>query len=207
MPIIKKINPTLAVVLEPESPRDLKELMAELEQASPTVRRSAVRELSEFEDSAEILIDRLKHDEDPSVRDAILTSLIRLGNSFAVIGLVECLRSEDAALRNEVIEAMKQLPEKVARIMGDLLSDKDSDMRIYAVNILESLHHVQVETWLDGVIEHDTHVNVCATAVDLLGEVGTPASRTALNHLKARFPDEPYICFAVDLALKRIGED
>jgi hypothetical protein len=102
---------------------------------------------------------------------------------------------------------MKLLPEEVALIMNSLLTDADSDVRIFAVNILESLCHAQVETWLIDVIEQDAHVNVCATAVDLLGEVGTSASRAALMHLKAKFPDEPYICFAVDLALKRISED
>ena len=61
-----------------------------------------------------------------------------------------------------------------------------------------------MEEWLREVIEHDPHVNVCATAVDLLGEVGTPYSQDALENLKSRFPDEPYIRFAADIALKRI---
>jgi hypothetical protein len=79
-------------------------------------------------------------------------------------------------------------------------------VRIMAVNILESLRHPRVEAWLIEVIERDPVVNVCGTAVDLLGEVGTPASRAALIHLKQRFASEPYIQFAADLALKRIGK-
>jgi hypothetical protein len=57
-----------------------------------------------------------------------------------------------------------------------------------------------------AVIENDTHVNVCATALDLLSEVGTIASLSALQKLKARFSDEPYITFSADLAIKRIQE-
>jgi hypothetical protein len=76
--------------------------------------------------------------------------------------------------------------------------------RIFAVNILESLRHPDVETWLIEVLETDTHVNVCATAVDLLAEVGTSAARKALLALKERFRDEPYIQFAADLSLRRI---
>jgi tRNA A37 threonylcarbamoyladenosine synthetase subunit TsaC/SUA5/YrdC len=49
-------------------------------------------------------------------------------------------------------------------------------------------------------------VNVCATAVDLLCEVGTEAAIDPLVRLKARFASEPYIQFAADLALKRIRE-
>lgn len=206
MPFIKKNNPTMDSY-EHDCSRDLNELAVQLVDENPVIRRGAALNLAEHQGASEILIDRLKQDRDISVRDAILTTLISLGDTFAVIGLVECLRSEDAALRNEVVDAMKQLPEKVAPIMTSLLVDVNSDVRIFAVNILESLRHLQVETWLDRVIEDDPHINVCATAVDLLGEVGTSTSRAALIHLRSRFPDEPYICFAVNLALKRIGED
>jgi len=51
-----------------------------------------------------------------------------------------------------------------------------------------------------------SHVNVCATAVDLLGEVGSEAAHEPLGRLKVRYADEPYIQFAADLALKRITE-
>jgi HEAT repeat protein len=117
------------------------------------------------------------------------------------------MRSEDAALRNEAIEAMKQLPEAVAPIMQALLTDTDSDLRILSVNILESLRHPDVEKWLIEVIARDPHVNVCATAVDLLGEVGSSDALEPLRRLKARFADEPYMQFAADLAIKRISED
>jgi HEAT repeat protein len=119
-------------------------------------------------------------------------------------GLVECLRSEDAALRNEVIEAMKLLPGEVAPIMQSLLADLDPDVRIFAVNILESLRHADVESWLIQVIENDPEVNVCAAAVDLLSEVASANAIEALVRLKLRFPKEPYIQFAAELALQRI---
>jgi hypothetical protein len=57
-----------------------------------------------------------------------------------------------------------------------------------------------------AVIDNDLVVNVCGTAVDLLGEVGSAASQASLLRLKQRFMDEPYIQFATDLALKRLGE-
>ena len=63
-----------------------------------------------------------------------------------------------------------------------------------------------MEQWLIEVIERDAHVNVCATAVDLLCEVGTEASFDPLLRLKTRFSRETYIKFAVDLALERIRE-
>jgi HEAT repeat protein len=151
-------------------------------------------------------VARLRIEHDESVREIIFTTLTRIGDRTAVDGLVEFLRSEDAALRNEAIEAMKQLPDAVANIMQGLLVDADSDVRIFAVNILESLRHPDVERWLSDVIERDAHVNVCATAVDLLGEVGSRAALEPLLRLKSRFAREPYIQFAADLAIKRILE-
>lgn len=206
MPFIKPSSPQSIADNERKAERDLVGLIAELDNPNAVARRWAARDLVDYPEASEALVARLKREDKPSVREAILMTLTRLGDPLAVAGLVECLRSEDAALRNEAVEAMKALPEQVAPIMGGLLSDADSDVRIFAVNILESLRHPEVENWLVDVIAHDPHVNVCATAVDLLGEVGTEASRATLHQLKARFPDEPYIQFAAALALKRLGE-
>lgn len=207
MPIVKH-NATQAIEAdERKQPRDFAGLVAELDSDNATARRWAARDLAAFPEAGEALVARLKREDEASVREAILTTLTVLGEPALVAELVECLRSEDAALRNEVIEAMKQLPDEVEPIMDKLLADPDPDVRIFAVNILESLRHPEVEVWLDRVIERDSHINVCATAVDLLGEVGTSASRPALERLKARFRDEPYICFAADLAIKRIDKD
>jgi HEAT repeat protein len=169
-------------------------LLLDLDDSDPAKRRWAARDLLGHAEVSVPLLARLNSEQDLSVREVILTSLTRIGDQDAVTGLVDCLRSEDAALRNEAIEAMQSLPEAVGPMMQGLL----------AVNILESLRHPDVEAWLIAVIETDRHVNVCATAVDLLAEVGTSASRTALLGLKARFADEPYIQFAADLSLRRI---
>ena len=71
---------------------------------------------------------------------------------------------------------------------------------------MESMVHPDVERWLIEVIETDSHINVCATAVDLLCEVGTEAAIDPLVRLQARFVSEPYIQFAAELALKRVRE-
>lgn len=192
---------------ERKSQRDYAGLVNQLSHANPMARRWAARDLVEHPGAAAALVDHLKIEEDATVREVILTSLTRLGDGTAIAGLVECLRSEDAALRNEAVESMKELPDEVAPIMGGLLADADSDVRIFAVNILESLRHPYVETWLLAVIERDAHVNVCAAAADLLSEVGSDVSRDALERLKLRFPNEPYIRFAVDLAINRLRKD
>ena len=187
-------------------PRDCASLVAQLSDGNPVARRWAARDLTECPEGTTALLERLKQEPDISVREVILSALTRMCHQDVVLGLVECLHSEDAALRNEAIETLKLMPDEVAPVMHGMLKDANSDVRIFAVNILESLRHPMVESWLIEVIEADPHVNVCATAVDLLGEVGSAAAREALLGLKDRFPDEPYVHFAADLALRRIDE-
>jgi HEAT repeat protein len=207
MALIKASHSADAANPAREQERDCASLEKNLSNPSAVTRRWAARDLAECPDSSAALVACLRVEAEPSVREVILTTLTRLGDSTAVAGLVECMRSEDAALRNEAIEAMKLLPDAVAPIMRDLLNDANSDMRIFAVNILESLKHPDVELWLREVIERDPHVNVCATAVDLLGEVGSEGALESLRQLKTRFAGQTYIQFAADLAIKRILED
>jgi HEAT repeat protein len=207
MAIIKRTHTQAVAGDERARPRDFEGLVAELSDANPTARRWAARDLAAFREASATLLTRLAEEPDASVREAILLSLTKIGDATAVAGLVNCLRSDDAFLRNEAIEALKQLPQAVAPIMNGLLTDPEPDVRIFAVNVLESLRHPDVEKWLIGVITRDAHVNVCATALDLLGEVGSEAALAPLEALKTRFAQEPYIVFAADLAIKRIREN
>ncbi len=185
--------------------RDLAGLLTALSDPDPLARRWAARDLIQYPEVSATLVERLPVETEPSVIEVILTTLTQFADAQSVAGLVDCLRSEDAMLRNAAIAAMQQLPDEVAPLMGRLLDDPDPDVRIFAVDVLESLRHPQVEDWLIRVITQDQHVNVCATAVDLLGEVGSESAVPALLALKQRFADEPYIQFAADLALTRIA--
>jgi HEAT repeat protein len=180
-------------------------LQALADQAAPT-RRWAARDLAAHPGSAPDLLARLRVEQDASVRQTLLTSLAQIRTAQAAEGLIPLLGSEDAALRNEVVEALKAMPEAIAGFMPSLLANADPDVRILAVNVLESLRHPQVESWLINVICADPNVNVCATALDLLSEVGTSAAESALLAVERRFPDEPYVTFAAQLALKRLRE-
>ena len=206
MGLVQAKNVAMAKRSKSEPAPGIEQILAALEGADAGGRRQAARQIAGCPDAAKALMSRLKREEEVAVREVILNTLVRLKDISIVDGLAECLRSEDAALRNETIESFKQLGHEVDPILESMLADPDPDVRIFVVNILESQRHSEAESWLIKVIEEDSHVNVCATAVDLLCEVGTEASSDALLRLKARFASEPYIQFAADLALKRIRE-
>jgi HEAT repeat protein len=85
-----------------------------------------------------------------------------------------------------------------------MLADPDSDLRIFAINVLAALPHPDVPVWLRHVVASDPHVNVCAAALDALAEVGEPDAIPDLRALAERFSDVEFIRFAVDATIRRI---
>jgi len=189
---------------EPKREASCAELTACLEDADPQTRRHAARDMLHHPNGSDALVSRLRREQDAAVREVILTTLVRLGDPSVAAGMAECLQSEDAALRNEVIEAIGLLAGDVSATLRTLLADPSPDVRIFAVNILDLRRQPDVESWLIEVIERDAHLNVCATAVDLLCEVGTEAALEPLLRLKARFVSDTFIQFAASRAIKRI---
>ncbi|RUR35729.1 HEAT repeat domain-containing protein [Vreelandella populi] len=175
-----------------------------LQQGTPGERREAARALAILPQTSALLACQLEEEAERSVLEALVTGLAERADETAVLALLDCLRSEDAALRNDAIEALKVAGRHHPVLIQEALADSDSDMRILAIGILESLKHPDVELWLIDLIEHDPHLNVCACAVDLLCEVGTERAFHALELCRVRFPDEAYLGFAISLALTRL---
>ncbi len=180
-------------------------LLTDLNADEPSRRRHAARDLATHPQAIAALCERLAIEPAASVRSAILTSLIALRSEAVVGSLLPYLASEDAALRNAVIEALRQMPDALQPHIRSLLENEDSDVRIFAVNVLAAMAHAEAPRWLEAVLHADPHVNVCAAAVEGLAEVGDAASRRSLTELPARFPGDPFIAFAVRAALHRIG--
>jgi HEAT repeat protein len=187
--------------------RNFEGLVTQLSSENPKERRWAARDLADYKEASSYLVEQLMKEKDIAVREIIISSLLAIGDEIAIAGLINCLKSDDAHLRNSAIEALKQVSEKVSPYIEKLLQDREPDVRIFAVNILESLRHPNVVKWLIEVIEKDENVNVCSTALDLLAEVGTEEAMPAIKKVKERFKNEPYIQFASDIALKRISSE
>jgi hypothetical protein len=179
-------------------------LIGQVSATDPAVRRRAVRALDPSDRSVDALIAQLAGETAPSVRSAIFNALSSAASPRAIESLLLQLRSEDAALRNGAIDALQTLPRLVGPHVERLLADPDPDVRISAVSILSALAHPDIPQWLAGVVRRDDNVNVCAAAVDALAEAGDEAAIEAINALPRRFPDVPYIAFAVATAVRRI---
>jgi HEAT repeat protein len=204
MPLIKAANPAAPAPTRP--PDDPRFLRADLCHGDAAQRRAAARGLVHYPDADGDLAARFGEEPDPSVRDAILTTLISHATPAAAAGLLPYLRASDATLRSGAIEALQSMPDVVAPFVDDLLADPDSDVRIRIVNVLAGLRHADVPRWLERVARTDPQVNVCAAAIEGLAEAGDLASAPALRTVSARFPEDPFIGYAAGLVLRRIGE-
>lgn len=183
---------------------DVATLLGTLEAEQPKARREAARALAGVPSAVGPLCARLDREEDPRTREVILTSLIRIHLPEVVEGLIGYVRSEDAGLRNDVVEALGEMPDLVEPHIDALLKDADPDVRILTVNILAILRHRKVPHWLAAVAERDAHPNVCAAAIDVLADVGSAEALPVLERVRARFADLPFLVFAVDVAMRRI---
>lgn len=194
----------LREVVEREHPRDQAGLQAQLRSGDVEQRRWAVRDLAGHPEAAAALGEQLLREHDPRVREALFTTLAQLASDGAAAALLPLLRSEDAALRNGAIEALSGMPSAVAPRIAALLRDADADVRIFTVNLLGDLRHPQVPEWLLQVLQHDTQVNVVGAAIEVLAEVGAPEHTAGLRAAQQRFASDPFIGFAVDMAVERI---
>jgi HEAT repeat protein len=168
-------------------------------------RWAAARALAGRADAVPELAAALGRETVPRVREAILTSLIRTGGAASAEAIVPCLRSEDAGLRAAAIEALQALPSAIAPIMAQLFSDPESDVRLLATELARNMKASDATRLLCGLIEHEPHPNVCAAAIEVLAEVGTPEALPTLGRCAVRFAATPFLPFAISTAIARIS--
>jgi HEAT repeat protein len=204
MPLIRASVglPKVVRLAAPPDSRDL--LLEQLAGNDVDERRRAARALSSDPDAASALAARLEVEPEPSVREALFGSLVDIGGALAANLVAPLLRSADAGLRGGAIVALKDLADDAAPVLDALLGDPDPDVRILAIEVTRAWPSALALPRLRRVIEHDPHVNVCGAAVDVATEVGTDELVAALVGLRARFANEPFLLFAVDIACSRI---
>jgi|HubBroStandDraft_1064217.scaffolds.fasta_scaffold00239_13 hypothetical protein len=199
MPLVRSAAPSPAAPA-PESREQLSDLLVGSDAGE---RRRAARSLSLQPDAAALLAARLAVEADPSVREALFAGLVAIGGTPAATLVAPLLGSEDAALRNGAVEALKTLMEAGAAAVDGLLGDPDPDVRLMAIEVTRAWPVALAIPRLLRVIESDPHVNVCGAAVDVATGVGADELNSALAGLRARFADEPFLGFAIDIACSR----
>ena len=171
----------------------------------PAVRRRAVQALCDAPDAVETLAWLLRTEPDNSVRQAAFLALSALDTPEAAASLAGLLAEPDPALRNGALEALAAMPLHAAGLLEPLGRNADPDIRSFAVLIATDLPSEAAGAWLIAMAEREADPNVCAHLAEALGGSGLAGAAAAIAAIADRFPDDAFLRFATETALRRLG--
>lgn len=201
MPLIRKHSgKPSAVPTGPHSPG------SRLTSGTAEERWAAARALADDPSGANALAVALPGEPEARVREAILTSLIRHGEA-GVGAVLPLVRSDDAKLRTEALDALRAMPAAMQPYLQELLADPDADVRLLACDLARVLPGAEASRMLCELLDRESEVNVCGAAIDTLAEVGGPDALAALARCGERFANEPFLDFAIRAASQAIGAE
>jgi HEAT repeat protein len=177
-------------------------LLRQLDDPDAENRRVAALGLDGVSVAVRALLDRVGEEEEPAVRDAMLTTLAAHDTRQVADGLAVHLASDDASMRTAAAEALASMPGAVPGLVPRLLRDQDHDVRVMTAMVLADLAHPESLTWLAEMIRDDPHPNVVAAALDALLPSLGPEHIDLLRQAVRRFPDDPFLRFTVEAALR-----
>jgi HEAT repeat protein len=138
------------------------------------------------------------------VQDAADMSLRKIGGKEVVEAIIPLLRSENVPTRNLSMDILRQVSSQHIAPIIALLKDDDSDIRIFATDILGSTNNYMAVHPLCEALLHDSEVNVRYQAAVSLGELGKSEATEALNNALGL---DDWVNFAVIEALMKIGDE
>lgn len=168
-------------------------------------RWAAARAAAELPAGVEILERALAAEAEPRVREAIFTGLARIRTPASAAAAAPYVRSDDSGMRTGALDALRAMPEATAPHLPGLLHDADADVRLLACELVRNQPPEAANRLLAALLAAEPEANVCAAAVEVLAEIGDASVLPVLAHCIARFPDDPFLGFAIGMARDRIG--
>ena len=138
------------------------------------------------------------------VREAIFTSLARISQTESVELVIPHLRSDDAHLRTGALDALRAMKNVVWPYVPQLLHDRDADVRLLACELARNLPSEEAARLLCELLDAELEPNVCASAVEVLAEVGGPEALPSLARCEDRFRGTPFLEFSIKITADRI---
>jgi HEAT repeat protein len=202
MPLVRRpVNPP--TVATP----DAAAILTALKSPDADERWAAARAAAQVAGGAAELIRAVWIESYANVREAMLTSLARIGSAESIEGLLSLLRSDDANLRTGALDALRSMTSATRDLLPRLLTDSDVDVRILSCELARNLPGDEATGHLCVLLAREQDANVCAAAIDVLTEVGGDAALPVLAECAERFHETPFLVFAIEVATDRITAD
>lgn len=168
-------------------------------------RWTAARAVADLPSGLDVLSRALAAETASRVREAIFTGLARIGSPASAAVVAPYLKSDDPEVRTGALDALRAMPEATAPHIPGLLKDNDPDVRLLACELVRNQSADAANAMLSSLLTMDPEANVCAAAVEVLAEIGDARAVPALQKCAARFSADPFLAFAIGLAVDRIG--
>lgn len=187
-----------------EQAPDAATIAANLRAGGEEERWTAARMASRLPNAVELLSNALGSEKTPRVREAMFTALATIATPAAAEAVLPFVRSDDAHVRTEALDALAAMKAVVWPYLPALLRDPDSDVRILACELARSMPADEAARLFTSVLESEPQPNVCAAIVEVLAEVGGAEVLPALERCRERFRATPFLAFAIGTAAERI---
>src|SRR5687767_5227191 len=175
MPLVRKSSQPA-----PSAPADAATVFLALANGTDDERWAAARAAPGIPGGARALGEALLRERNPRVREAAFTGLTRIATNECMELLLALLRSDEAPLRTGALDALRAMPGVSRDYVPRLLHDADADVRVLACELARNLPGDEPERLLCELLESEREPNVCASAVEVLAEVGGPAALPVL---------------------------
>jgi HEAT repeat protein len=192
-------------VRRPPPPAEAPTAPTSLTEGNSDQRWAAVRAAADRRDGVPLLAAALAQESDARVREAIFTGLARIATAESAAAVVPYLGSDDASLRGGAIDALRAMPQACRPHLARLLADPDADVRLLSCELARVLPQGEASRLLCDLLERESEKNVCASAIEVLAEVGGPEALPVLARCAERFAADPFVTFSVKVATDRIG--
>jgi HEAT repeat protein len=151
------------------------------------------------------LAQALAAEGDTRVREAIFTALARIANNESALAVLPFVRSDDANIRAGALGALRAMPRAAKPHLPRLLADEDADVRLLVCDLVREMGDAEGAGWLCSLLEIESHANVCAAGIEALAEIGDRDALPVFLRCAARFPNDPFLRFAIKVAVDRLS--
>lgn len=180
------------------------DVLGGLASADAAQRWAAARAAPDVAGGMESLITALRSEADSRVRGAMLTSLARINSPASIAAILALLRSDDASHRAGALDTLRAMGSAMREHLPRLLTDADSDVRVLSCEIARGFPGAEATRLLCDLLAHESEVNVCGAAIEVLAEAGQAEALPVLEQCATRFRDTPFLVFAIKVATDRI---
>ncbi len=181
----------------------LTKLIKTLSHSDASKRRSAAEVMSEGDERAIYPLIKALRDENFGVQDAAMRSLIAIGGEVTAYMVLPLLR-ENSFLRNTALIILKEIGKVSVPLLYPLLSDKDDDVRKFALDLIYDIRHCDYPEKIAGILKEDPNANVRAAAAKATGVL---QHKETIAQLIDALKDDEWVCFSALEALAEIKDE